>query len=133
MDRRHPKRLCKVALANTGVPKHEYVIMLLDKSACGKFEDERAIKAGIEAPVEGIECLCVAKAGALNASSNESISPPLQFVVNEESEEVRWPERISSRLLSANGKGVSHAAQAELAQGTIEFIVGHRMRLLVLA
>lgn len=80
-------------------------------SAAGcEFEDQRAIDARVEAPVERVERLTIAKVGALDASLYESVSAPLQFIMHEQGEKVDGPEVLRASLLCADCELVCDAA-----------------------
>jgi hypothetical protein len=114
VDCGHPNGLRDVAFADAGIAKHEYVLALLDEARGSEVEDERAIKAGIEAPIKRVEGLRISKTGGLNTARNEAIATTFEFVVDEQSQEVEWSKVIGSGLLSTHFKNVGHAAQPEL-------------------
>ena len=65
--------------------------MPFDEAAGEEFEDQRSIDRRIEIPIERVEARAVAKIRSLHASLQESVSSPLRFVVNEQTQEVNWP------------------------------------------
>jgi hypothetical protein len=98
-----------VALPNAGVTEQQDVLVLLNKSPTGKFEDQRTINS-VKLPIESIERFVVAKAGGLDATFDKAISSSLQLVVNEQSDEVDGAEVLGSGLLRSQRKHIGHPA-----------------------
>jgi hypothetical protein len=65
---------------------------------------------GVEAPVERVERFVVAEAGRLQAPIDKPITPPLKFVVYEQSEIVERPKTFGASLLGTYGNRIGHAA-----------------------
>jgi hypothetical protein len=64
--------------------------VLFNESSGGEFIDLRPVNR-VKAPIERVECFHVAKSRLFTAPIDQTIAAPLQFIVDEQHQEVDWP------------------------------------------
>lgn len=104
MNGRHGDALSDVTLAHAGIAEDECVVMAFDEARGCEFEDQRAIDAGIERPVERVERLAISQTRLFDASLEEAIAASFEFVVDQQAQEIDW---ATGPLLNASCKEVS--------------------------
>jgi len=110
VDGGHADSLCNVTFPNAGVAEQQNVLTLLGKTAAGKLENQCPVDS-VKFPVEGIERFMVAETGRFDAAADKPIPSFLQFVVNEEADEIQWSEVFGSGLLRSQRERIGHAAE----------------------
>src|SRR5271170_5955786 len=125
MNDRHAQPLRQVTFSDSRIAEHEHVLVPFHESPRREIEEQDTVDP-IEAPVERVQRLAVAKARFFDAPVNETVTSSLYLVVDEQAEEIQGAQNVDACLLSAGGQGVRHAAQAELTECAIQFIGGHQ-------
>src|SRR5271168_2612169 len=85
-----------------------------------QFIDLLAGDAGIETPVEVFEGLEGTELGRLGSQRESALFPHVEFVVQDEFEELGMGEPVGSSLLEAHGKGLAQSGQTQLFEDGVE-------------
>ena len=111
-----------VTLARTGRAEKQSVFALGDEAGGGELEDEGAVDLPVEGEVEAVEgAVGVAESGLLVAPGEQPVLAPEELVGDEGGDEVDGGHLLDLGLLQARVEDISHAGEAELAEGLVEF------------
>jgi hypothetical protein len=119
--------LSEVALSGARRAEEESVLATVDELAGGELEEEAAIHLLVEIEVEGVEGLVgLAKPGLLDAALEEPIGADGELVADEGREKVDGRHPGGLRFEDSGLEGVSHAAEAELTERSLQLDEIHR-------
>jgi hypothetical protein len=110
----------KWVLPTPGGPTKRASVALRIRVAGRQFVDLLAGDAGIEAPVEVFEGLERAELGGASAQREFALFPDVEFVVQDQFEELGMGEPVGRGLLEAHGKGLAHGGQTQLFEDGVE-------------
>jgi hypothetical protein len=83
--------------------------MLAHETSCSQVEDERLLNPWIERPVEVLEVLDSRDMGLFKTPGKEPISASVEFILDEQFQEVGEGELMMDGFLVAGIEGGSHA------------------------
>lgn len=107
--------LSEVAFADSRGADEEDVAVLADILAGGEIVDPAAGDAGLEAEVEALEAAGLAEAGLLAAAMKGAAVADVEFVLEEQFEELGVGELMGGGFVEAEFEVFAQAGEAELA------------------
>src|SRR5512135_131648 len=94
--------------------------MLADKLAGGQVEDLAAFDGRVEAPVKIFQWLQVAEGGGLFAPLQQALSPDVEFVLQEQFQELSVRQLVGGGFLHPQVQAGSQTGEPKLATGFFE-------------
>jgi hypothetical protein len=110
------QRLRQVALAGAGLAVDQDVLVALDELAGGEVEDLGLVQLRIEGEVEAFERLGGIEGGAPQAEAQAALAAALDFVLEQQGEELDVRGLLLDALPVADLEGLEDAGQAEGAE-----------------
>ena len=93
-----------------------------DEAPGRELEEQRAIHFLVEGEIEGVERAAgITEAGLHAAPFEEPILSALQFIGDEDRDQVERRETLGLRMPETGVQCIGHAGEAERAEGGIEF------------
>jgi hypothetical protein len=122
-DRGPADGLCQMALAGAGWAEEEGVLVPVDEGPGGEVEDETPVHLLVEGEVDVVERLLgIAEPGLFGPAFEKTQSSAVEFVVDQAGDQIdRRRHAFGLGLMEPGFQSPSEAAQAELAQGALEF------------
>ena len=117
--------LREVAFADPGRADQEDVLGFFQESAGGQIVDLATVDAGVEAEVEAVQCALFTEGGGLGATLDLSLFAGVEFVLQEQFEELQVIELVAPCFAQAQVETGGQSAQPELAQGVLQVWIGH--------
>ena len=94
--------LADVAFPDTWRPDQQDVLALAHELAGGQLVDRLALDGGVEAPVEVVQGLPLAKAGGLEPARDQALASDVEFILEDEFQEFLGREGIAAGFLQAH-------------------------------
>ena len=116
LDKLIANGLCDVAFAHSRRSDQEYVFGLLGEASAGELVDLLAVDALIEAKIKALECAFIAKGGAFGAPLDGALFADIEFVLEDQFEELFVREVVADRLLKPQVEAGSETAEAQLRE-----------------
>jgi hypothetical protein len=105
-----------MALAQTRRPEEEQVATLAHEGTGSKLVELGALEGWIEGPVEVFQRAGIAESGVLAALFDEALIPGVEFVLDEQFEELEVGECMGGSLLETELKAGEESRQTESSE-----------------
>jgi hypothetical protein len=117
--------LSKVTFADSGWSDEEDVFGVFTEASGGKLVDLGAVDRGIEAEVEAVEGAFLAEGGGFVPAGDHALMSDVEFVLEEEFEELFVGEVVASGFLQAQVERRGEAAEAQFLEGLLKAWMVH--------
>jgi hypothetical protein len=117
--------LCQVAFADSGRSDEEDILGVFGEAPGGELVDLGTIDRGVEAEVEAVEGAFFTEGGGFVATGDHALMSDIEFVLEEEFEELFVGEVVASGFLQAQVESRGEAAQAQFLEGLVKTWMVH--------
>ena len=104
-----------MAFAHSGRADEEHVAAGVEKAAGGQFVDAAALDLGVEGEVEVLEGFQLAEAGGLGAPGDFALAADVEFVGEDEFQELVVAEVVATGFLEAHLEALQQPRETQLA------------------
>ena len=105
-----------MTFSDPGRAAQQNILVAGDKGAGGQILDEGAVDAWSGGEVKLGQCFGAVTARVSQAAGQTLLGAPLQFIIQEQSQEFHWTELALHGLGGAQFQGLEHTRELQLAQ-----------------